>query len=79
MRYALHHRENSTELRFRTLKELWTHVRAESLCVDVTDIDDVNRARRSLDSAVRDERVRHRWRRPGRGRRAAARQRMKDS
>src|SRR3954454_25251164 len=32
MRYALHSKNDSTELRFKTLKELWPHVRANGLC-----------------------------------------------
>ena len=48
MRYALHNRENSTELRFKTLKELWTYVRANDLCSEETDVDDVASARRLL-------------------------------
>jgi hypothetical protein len=49
MKYALHDRDNSTELRFRTLKELWTHVRANDLCSEGTDVDNVDHARRLLD------------------------------
>jgi hypothetical protein len=47
MRYALHDRENSSELRFRTLDELWAHVRANDLCSEATDVD---HARHLLDS-----------------------------
>ena len=50
MKYALHDRENSSELRFRTLDELWAHVRANDLCSELTDVDDVDHARRLLDS-----------------------------
>lgn len=32
MRYALHNVEDSTEVRFRTLDELWQHVQANGLC-----------------------------------------------
>jgi hypothetical protein len=48
MRYALHSLRDSTELRFRTLKELWTHVRANGLCTEETDVDDIHSARRVL-------------------------------
>jgi hypothetical protein len=49
MRYALHNREDSTELRFRTLKELWAYVRTKDLCSEETDVGDVDHARRLLD------------------------------
>jgi hypothetical protein len=39
MRYALHDLERSTEARFKTLKELWAHVRADDLCSEQTDVD----------------------------------------
>ena len=48
MRYALHNLEDSTELRFRTLKELWAHVRANDLCSEEADVDDIGSARRLL-------------------------------
>jgi len=32
MRYALHSKNDSTELRFKIFKELWAHVRANGLC-----------------------------------------------
>jgi hypothetical protein len=48
MRYALHDRAGSAEVRFRTLKELWTHVRANDLCSEETDVDDMALARRLL-------------------------------
>jgi hypothetical protein len=49
MRYALHDREDASKLRFRTLKQLWAHVRANDLCSEETDVDDVDHARRLLD------------------------------
>jgi hypothetical protein len=49
MRYALHDREDASELRFRKLKQLWAHVRANDLCSEETDVDDVDHARRLLD------------------------------
>jgi hypothetical protein len=48
MRYALHYREDSTEFKFKTLKDLWAHVRANDLCSEQTDIGDVASARRLL-------------------------------
>jgi hypothetical protein len=48
MRYALHYRDDFTELKFKTLKELWAHVRANDLCSEQTDIGDVASARRLL-------------------------------
>ena len=41
MRYALHNKQDASELRFRTLKALWAHVRANDLCSEETDIADV--------------------------------------
>jgi hypothetical protein len=49
MRYALHNREEASELRFQTLKELWAHVRANNLCSEETDVDDLEHARSLLD------------------------------
>lgn len=49
MRYALHDRENSAELRFQSLKELWAHVRANDLCTEATNVDEIDHARRLLD------------------------------
>ena len=48
MKYALHNKREATELRFRTLKELWGHVRAHDLCTVEADVDDVAAARRLL-------------------------------
>lgn len=48
MRYALHDLENATELKFTTLTELWAHVRANGLCTERTDVNDVAHARRLL-------------------------------
>jgi hypothetical protein len=48
MRYALRDLERSTEVRFKTLKELWAHVRCNDLCSEETDIDDVVHTRRLL-------------------------------
>jgi hypothetical protein len=48
MRYALPDRKTSSELRFRTLKQLWTHVRDKDLCSEKIDVDDVDHARRLL-------------------------------
>jgi hypothetical protein len=48
MRYALHDLERSTEVKFKTLKELWAHVRSNDLCSEETDVDDVVHARRLL-------------------------------
>jgi hypothetical protein len=45
MRYALHNREDSTE---KTLNDLWAHVRANDLCSQGTEVDDVASARRLL-------------------------------
>jgi hypothetical protein len=49
MRYALHDLERSTEVKFKTLKELWAYVRSNDLCSEDTDVDDVVHARRFLD------------------------------
>lgn len=49
MRYALHNKRDASELRFKTVKELWAHVRANDLCSEETDVDDVDHARRLLD------------------------------
>jgi hypothetical protein len=49
MRYALHDKKSSKEIRFRTLKELWAHVRTHDLCSDEVDPWDVDHARRLLD------------------------------
>ena len=48
MRYALHNKQDASELRFRTLKALWAHVRANDLCSEETDVDDLAHARRLL-------------------------------
>jgi hypothetical protein len=49
MRYALHDKRDSTELRFQTLNDLWAHVRTHALCSEETDPKDVGHARRLLD------------------------------
>jgi hypothetical protein len=46
MRYALHNKQDASELRFRTLKALWAHVRANDLCSEETDVADLAHARR---------------------------------
>jgi len=46
MRYALHNNEDSSERRFKTLKELWSYVRKHDLCseqVDVTGMADAQK------------------------------------
>ena len=43
MRYALRNKQDASELRFRTLKALWAHVRANDLCSEETDVDDLAR------------------------------------
>ena len=48
MRYALHNKQDASELRFRTLRALWAHVRANDLCSEETDVDDLAHARRLL-------------------------------
>jgi hypothetical protein len=48
MRYALRSKNDSTEFRFKTLKELWAHVRANGLYSEEIDIDDLGHARRLL-------------------------------
>ena len=48
MRYALHNKQDASELRFRTLKALWAHVRASDLCLEKTDVADLAHARRLL-------------------------------
>jgi hypothetical protein len=48
MRYALHDKESSAELKFGTLKALWAYVRAKGLCSEEIDVDDVTSARRLL-------------------------------
>jgi hypothetical protein len=49
MRYALHDREYSSDLRFRMPKEPWAHLRANDLCSEETFVDDADHARRLLD------------------------------
>ena len=48
MRYALHNRQDASELSFKTLEALWAHVRANDLCSEETDVDDLTHARRLL-------------------------------
>jgi hypothetical protein len=48
MRYALRNKQDASELRFKTLMALWAHVRANDLCSEETDVDDLVHARRLL-------------------------------
>ena len=48
MRYALHNKQEASELRFRTLRALWAHVRANDLCSEETDVDALVHARRLM-------------------------------
>jgi hypothetical protein len=48
MRYALHNRQNASEVRFKTLEALWAHVRAKDLYSEETEVDNLAHARHLL-------------------------------